>query len=95
MTERFEQVRANLAIAGALDFAERFCLRCGVAFADVVGVARWANVVRVRHHLWMLVRNSLGLGVAETARIFCVDHTSVLHAEQKHTRTLMELANAL
>jgi hypothetical protein len=77
-----------LQALGALKFARAFCRRGGASLAEVVSRAgghcapgsRASRVVRVRHHLWLVIFDTFGLSLMDHARLFEVHHVTVLHA---------------
>lgn len=52
----------------------------GVTTGDVLSRARTRTVVKCRHHMWRLLRDTLDLSYPEIGRIWGVDHTSVMTA---------------
>ena len=69
---------------GALQWARRFCQKLGVTLDDVTGRSRLGHIVRVRHRLWVVLRDTLGLSYPAVAGIFEVDHSTVMSAERKY-----------
>lgn len=76
-------VIAALDRLGARKWCEQLAKRNGVLLSDVFGRSRAPSVVRVRHEAMVVLKDTLALSLKETARLFGVDHTTVLNAERK------------
>lgn len=85
-------VEARLQQLGALDWSRRFCEERGIDLGEVTARGRSRSVVRVRHALWSILRDTLDLSLPEVGRIFGVDHTTVLAAVRKYHDSLAEEA---
>lgn len=69
--------------------AERVAARHDMDVTDVLhGRARTVEMVRARRELWCLAIDTLCLGWSEAARVFQVDHTTVMGAWRKRQREL-------
>lgn len=83
-------ITTRLARVGALPLARQLARRHGASLEELLDTSqRWC--VAGRHELWCVVRDTLGLGYAETARLFGADHNSVWHAAQKREARLASL----
>lgn len=77
-------IKRRLRIAQVYDWLERFCDRCGQDVDDVLNVKiHRSDVVRVRHHVWSITKDTLVLSYPSTAHLFGVDHTSIMHGVKK------------
>ena len=66
-------------------------VRHGLSPAEVRGRCRKSRVVAARHEWWRLVVDSWGLSWAEAARLFGVDHTTVMCALNDDMRARKKL----
>lgn len=82
MSARVEAVKANLDRIGALEWVRKQC-NVDVDLDDLLGTSRLPSVIRVRHDVWRVVRDTFGYSYSEMARLFAVDHTTVIHAIRK------------
>lgn len=62
--------------------AQALCKRSGVTFREVEGQSRESHVVEARHGIWGLLAGD-GCSASHIARLYGVDHTTVLHAIRK------------
>ena len=63
---------------GALPLLEAVCAEHHVLPEQVLGRGRSRSVAAARHHLWLVLRDSLDFSYPEIAALFDVDHTTVL-----------------
>lgn len=77
---RTDRVQRRLAALGILAETWKFCTREGIPLMWVTSTARDAEIVRVRHRLWTVLIDTLGLSLSECAALFEVDHTTVMYA---------------
>ncbi len=89
------RVEDRLDAIGALDWARVFCALQGARLCECVaangpgGIAvRDPRVGRVRHRLWCVLLDTLGLSLPEAGRVFEVHHTTVQHAWQRRQAEL-------
>lgn len=81
---RVSRVIYRLEKHGALRTAYRIADAHGLTLERLLSRDRTANVVAARHELWLIVRSTLGdMSYPELARVFEVDHTTILHAAHK------------
>ncbi len=87
---RAERVKCNLDRIGALETARRIC---GGDLDDVVGCSRRARFTILRYELWSVIHGTLGFTCTELARVFEVNHSTILHGlEVRHGRLVREAA---
>lgn len=92
-TRRVERVISGLDRLGALRVATNICAAARIPLDEAMGEARWPDVVRVRHRIWTVLHDTLGLGWSEMRRLFEVDHTTIMAAVRKqHARLAAEHA---
>lgn len=87
---RSEVARANLVRLGLLKWAERTARREGVTLAELLSKSRVVEAARARRVVWSLMHGTLGLGVSELGRVFCVHHSTVVHALRVRERELLQ-----
>jgi hypothetical protein len=75
---------ARLSRLGVLSICERLCEAYGETLADVLGSRRFANLVRVRHHIWSLVMWTCDLSLSATARLFGMDRDAIRNGLASH-----------
>lgn len=69
-----------MAIAGA---ARRICLGHGATLDEVLSASRHPRIVRARHRLWMILRDTLDLSYPELGALFDRDHTTIMSGVKK------------
>lgn len=85
-----DRVAGNLARLGALSSAFTVCRQYGVEPRLVFGKCRTVTVARCRWHIWTLLRHTLVMSYPEIARVWDVDHTTVLMGVRKRETMLAE-----
>lgn len=80
--DELKQVESDLKALGAHAFACRLAEKHGWTLAAVLGRRRSRALAAVRRELWTVVRDTFGLSLPDTGRLFRVDHTSILYASQ-------------
>lgn len=81
-------VVANLERVGALETMEQIRREYRLTYEELLGGDRHKTAAAARHHLWLLIKHTLDLSYPEMARIFFVDHTTVLTGVRKAERVL-------
>lgn len=79
-----EKAKVNLKRIHALRAAESIARSYGTKLDAILGTTRFKTVVRARHHLWTLVRDSLDMSWPEIASVFNVDHTTIIYGVRTH-----------
>lgn len=76
-------IQEALRRMGVLMWAREYCVSQGSTLLEVLSSDRHASVARARHRLWTVMRHTLGLSYPELARIFGVDHTTIMSGVKK------------
>lgn len=98
---RKKRIESRLAEIGALRWSRAFCKIEGSLLSQVIARAaafgdaraRDPSVVRVRHRLWSVLVDTLGLSLSGCAALFEVNHVTVLHAVRAHRNAIEALHN--
>lgn len=69
----------SLQDRGLTEDLERICKEGHVTVTDVLGVQRYASIVKARHLWWRHLR-TLGLSYPEISRLTQRDHVSIMYA---------------
>lgn len=67
----------------ALQIAIEIAREHGKTLAQVLSRSRRSELVLPRHQAWLRCQDELGLAYTEIGRLFCRDHTTVMHALKK------------
>lgn len=75
---REERILKELRRRGLDEIVERHALTRNVTVMEVVGRRRYKNIAAARHGVWRELRLAKRLSFPEIARLFDVDHTTVM-----------------
>lgn len=88
---RYERVRSCLSRIRALTLAQRVATERGVTIVELLGSRRhFHRLTRARFELWELLYTSAAPCIIELARIFEVNHATVLSGIKRHEKLLSE-----
>ena len=68
------------------DVSEETC----ILVSDILGTRRMPHIVDARHSVWFQHIEKHGFSQMDIERTFRVDHTTVVHAEKRRAKKLME-----
>lgn len=78
-----EEILAGLKSLGVDGKLLRMCDVQRVTLNDVLGRKRYPEVVEVRHGFWRWLHAHMGFSLSRIARVWGVDHTTVMNAVHK------------
>ena len=73
------RIENNLRRAGVLSWVYAFCVKHNISFFNLLDTDD-RTLTTLRHEVWCVVHDTLGLSYPKTGQLFEVDHTSILHA---------------
>jgi hypothetical protein len=71
------RVMARLAELGVREWATEFCERRGYRLREILSWVRHSEYISVRHELWAVIHDTLGMTYSGTARLFGTDHATI------------------
>jgi chromosomal replication initiation ATPase DnaA len=83
---RIDTIKANLDRVCLLEWVTAQCR--DVTLDELLVGGRSARIIATRHKVWSLIHGTCGYSQCEIARIFLVDHVTVIRALQKREREL-------
>lgn len=78
LARRTEMVNLHLDRLGAVEAVRAVIRGHGCLEIEVLGGDCHRTPARCRRHVWMLLRHTLGLSYPELARVFDMDHSTIL-----------------
>jgi chromosomal replication initiation ATPase DnaA len=79
-----DDIRKTLSARGFLGLAQTIAEEQHVELDSMLAPGRMSDAVRARHELWRAIRE-LGFSYPAIAKIFGVDHTTVMHGVEQAT----------
>jgi chromosomal replication initiation ATPase DnaA len=71
---------SRLTTLGLIGEARTIAENCGVTLDEMLGRGRYKSMCEARHELWRLTRERFGYSYPQVAKLYGVDHTTVMAA---------------